>query len=32
MQLQLDFIDLGVCNSSAGIDFFNDKTEVMKRC
>ena len=31
VQAQCDFIDLGV-RSSAGIDFFNDKTEVIRRC
>ena len=29
---QHDFIDLHMCDSSASIGFFNDKTEVIKRC
>ena len=29
---QRDFIDLRARDSSAGIDFVNDKTELIKRC
>ena len=29
---QPDFIDLRMCDSSAGIDFFKDMTEEIKRC
>ena len=32
MWAQHDFEDLRLYDSSEGIDFFNDKTEVIKRC